>query len=372
MKRVIVSVTTDLIIDQRVHKVCLFLKKQGLDVMLVGRKRRNSLPLGERSYKTKRMFLLFDRGPLFYAEYNIRLFFFLLFKRVDILVSNDLDTLLANYLISKMKGAKLVYDSHEYYTELPELQERKFVRSIWKCIEARILPKITHCYTVSESVAEAYHKEYGIRMGVVRNVPMANMKSMALGARIQNPPLAENLKLIMYQGTLNTGRGIYQVLDAMVLLDGVLFVIVGDGYDLENIKKRTAELKITDKVKFTGQVPLEQLPAYTSQADLGLVLEENVGLSYLYSLPNKLFDFIHAGVPVLASSLVEIKRIYEKYEIGEMIENYDPKHIAGKINFMLSNNDKRALWKENLKKAAEEYCWENEEKELKKIYEEVL
>ena len=172
----------------------------------------------------------------------------------------------------------------------------------------------------------------------------------------------------MYQGTLNTGRGIYQVLDAMVLLDGVLFVIVGDGYDLKNIKKHAAELKITGKVKFTGQVPLDQLPAYTSQADLGLVLEENVGLSYLYSLPNKLFDFIHAGVPVLASPLVEIKKIYEKYEIGEMIESHDPGHIAGKINFMLNNNDKRALWKENLKKAAEEYCWENEEKELEKIY----
>ena len=176
----------------------------------------------------------------------------------------------------------------------------------------------------------------------------------------------------MYQGTLNTGRGIYQVLDALVFLDGVLFMIVGDGYDLKNIKKHTAELKITDKVKFIGQVPLEKLPAYTSQADLGLVLEESLGLSYLYSLPNKLFDFIHAGVPVLASPLVEIKKIYEKYEIGEMIENYDPKHIAGKINIMLSNNDKKALWKENLKKAAEEYCWENEERELEKIYEEVL
>jgi len=361
----IVSVTTDLIIDQRVHKVCLFLKKRGLDVMLVGRKRRNSLPLGERSYKTKRMFLLFDRGPLFYAEYNIRLFFFLLFKRVDILVSNDLDTLLANYLISKIKSAALVYDSHEYYTELPELQERKFVRSIWKCIEAGILPKIAHCYTVSESVAKAYHKEYNIQMAVVRNVPNSPAPEL--------PSTREwDGAIIMYQGTLNTGRGIYQVLDAMVLLDGVLFMIVGDGYDMENIKKHTAELKIIDKVKFVGQVPLDQLPAYTSQADLGLVLEENVGLSYLYSLPNKLFDFIHAGVPVLASPLVEIKRIYEKFEIGEMIENHDPGHIAGKIKFMLNNNDKRMLWKENLKKAAEEYCWENEEKELEKIYRELI
>ena len=199
MKRVIVSVTTDLIIDQRVHKVCLFLKKHGLDVVLVGRKRKNSLPLGERSYKTKRMFLLFDRGPLFYAEYNIRLFFFLLFKRIDILVSNDLDTLLANYLISKMKGAKLVYDSHEYYTELPELQERKFVRSIWKYIEASILPKITHCYTVSQSVAEAYHKEYGIRMGVVRNVPMLVFSTQSSvgnsqSAKLSTQPPTSNIK----------------------------------------------------------------------------------------------------------------------------------------------------------------------------------
>ncbi|MFH1320447.1 MAG: glycosyltransferase [Bacteroidota bacterium] len=369
MKKTIVSVTTDLVIDQRVHKVCLFLKKRGLEVILIGRKRRKSLLVDKRSYVTRRMFLFFDKGPLFYAEYNIRLFFFLLFRKADVLVSNDLDTLLPNYLISKIKRTVLVYDSHEFFTELPELQERKFIRGIWKCIEGGILPKIKHCYTVSKSIAEAYEKKYKIQMRVVRNVPMQN----TLIKLSKSSELLESLhrgekKIIMYQGTLNIGRGIYKVLDAMLLLENVLFVIVGDGYDLENIKKRVDELELSNKVKFTGEVPFDQLAAYTCRADIGLLLEENMGLSYLYSLPNKLFDFIHAGVPVLASPLFEIKKIFENYEIGEMIENHYPGHIAEKIKFMLNNKEKIIIWKENLKNAAMEYCWENEEKELEKIY----
>ena len=130
MKRVIVSVTSDLVYDQRVHKVCLFLKKQGWEVTLVGRKRRISFPLDERSYVTKRMFLLFEKGPLFYAEYNIRLFLFLLFNRAHVLVSNDLDTLLSNFMISKIKNTELVYDSHEYFTGAAGLTNKPFYLQI--------------------------------------------------------------------------------------------------------------------------------------------------------------------------------------------------------------------------------------------------
>ena len=157
--RAIVSVTNDLYTDQRVHKVCLFLESQGYSVLLVGRKRKNSIPLPERSYATKRLNLFFDSGVKFYAEYNMRLFFLLLFKRVKILVSNDLDTLLANYTVTKFKpNVQLCYDSHEYFTEVPELINRPRVQKIWEGIEAWIFPKIKSIYTVNNSISKLYQE----------------------------------------------------------------------------------------------------------------------------------------------------------------------------------------------------------------------
>src|SRR5436190_16025695 len=141
-RKIILSVTNDLTSEQRVHKVCLFLDRNGFDVTMVGRRRRKSLPLDQRSYKTKRLFLFFERGPLFYAEYNLRLFWYLLFHRADILVANDLDTLVANYYASKFKGIILVHDSHEYYTGVPELEGRPLVKNIWKSIEKHIFPEL--------------------------------------------------------------------------------------------------------------------------------------------------------------------------------------------------------------------------------------
>ena len=128
MKRIIVSVTNDLVSDNRVHKVCTSLESMGNKVLLIGRKFSNSHSVN-RDYKIKRFSLLFNKGPLFYAEYNFRLFFLLLFSRADIYLANDLDTLYANYLASKIRGKVLVYDSHEYFTEVPELIGRNFVRN---------------------------------------------------------------------------------------------------------------------------------------------------------------------------------------------------------------------------------------------------
>ena len=133
-KSIIVSVSNDLSHDQRVAKVCSSLYSEGYNVLLVGRKLSNSQPI-VRAYKTHRIKLLFKKGFLFYAEFNLRLFFYLLFKNTHVYHSNDLDTLLANWLSAKLRNKKIVYDTHEYFTGVPEIQNKPFIKWSWKTIE---------------------------------------------------------------------------------------------------------------------------------------------------------------------------------------------------------------------------------------------
>ena len=151
MKKVSLSVINDLVTDNRVHKVAVSLQRMGFEPLLIGRMLPESLPV-ERSYFTYRMKLVFRKGPLFYLGYNLRLFFYLLKSDTEVFVANDLDTLPANYLISRIKRKPLVYDSHEYFTEVPELIGRPVVRAIWKGIERLLVPQVDAAYTVPQFI----------------------------------------------------------------------------------------------------------------------------------------------------------------------------------------------------------------------------
>ncbi len=369
MKKAIVSVINDLSTDQRVHKVCNTLYKLGYDVTLVGRKQQKSLPLTKRDYKTKRMFLLFEKGPFFYAEFQIRLFFYLLFHKANVLVSNDLDTLLPNYLISKFKNYQLVYDTHELFCEVPELQANPAKKNIWKGIERWIFPKLKYVFTVNDSIAKIYTDEYRVDVRVVRNIPLlsAHTENSAISKTELNLPIDK--KIIVLQGAgINIDRGAEEAVQAMQYISNVLLLIIGSGDVLDILKQMVVHLKLTDKVQFIDKVPFDKLMQYTRHADLGLTLDKDTNINYRYSLPNKLFDYIHAGVPVLASNLVEVKKVITTYAIGGCIENYNPQHIADKMNFILNNEETLQVWKKNCKIASEKLNWEKEEQQLIDVY----
>ncbi len=362
-KKIIVSVTNDLVSDNRVHKVCTTLLQMGFDVLLVGRMLPHSADI-QRDYGIKRMMLIFKKGPFFYAEYNLKLFCFLLFAKSDVLLSNDLDSLAANYFASTIRNKPLVYDSHEYFTEVPELIGRPRIRKIWERIEAGILPKIKYAYTVCDSIAKVYRQKYGTDFKVVRNLPRS--RKLAL-KKTEN-----ETKIVLYQGAVNVARGLKQAILAMKYLDGVEFVIAGDGDIKTELEELVKAEKLENKVRFTGRLPLEKLEELTIQADLGLSIEEDFGLNYRFTLPNKLFDYIQAQVPVLVTNLPEMAAIVDKYQVGTITDSLDPELLAKKIKESLFDQEKRKIWKENLPAAAKELVWENEEKVLVEIFSNVI
>lgn len=363
MKRVIVSVINDLVTDQRVNKSCLTLQKMGYEVLLVGRRQRKSPPMDDRSYKTHRMKLLFEKGPLFYAEYNTRLFFFLLFHNANLLLSNDLDTALPNYFISRLKGIRMIYDSHEYFTETPELVHRPKVQKVWKRIEGFVVPRLKEMITVCDGIANLFQQKYGVKCHVVRNIPPRAALPPKGDKKALNLP--EDKHLLVLQGSgINIQRGAEELVEAMRYLDDCYLMVIGGGDVLPTLKQMAKDLRIEDRIKFLPRMPYQQMMAYTQLAELGFVLDKDTNLNYRFCLPNKLFDFIQAGVPIVASELVEVGKIIRKYHIGLFIPDHDPKSIAATIRQGLGD----ASLKSGLARAAEELCWENEQQTLIEIY----
>lgn len=365
LKKVIVSVTNDLSTDQRVDKVCCTLSNMGFDVELVGRKLPGSFPL-HRSYKTHRMSLVFKKGPLFYAEYNTRLWWYLLTHRVNLLVSNDLDTLPANFVVHKIKRIPIVYDSHEFYTETPELVNRPFVQGIWLWIEKRIFPRLTDIFTVNDSIAALYEQKYGKKLFVVRNLPRKNVSVKKILPEDLGFKSGEHLIILQGAG-INIQRGAEEAIQAMEFVPDAKLLIIGGGDVVDDLKKLAAERNLNGRVIFMPRKPYNELMEYTAVAEIGLTLDKDTNINYRFSLPNKLFDYINAQTPVLASPLTEIRKIVENYKVGVLIENHDPRHIADKINFMLQNNYKAKL-KENLINASSVLNWEAEEEVLRSVY----
>lgn len=356
-KRIILSVSSDLSTDQRVLKVARSCFNNGYDVLLVGRKLKNSQPL-VLPFKYKRLRLMFNRSALFYAELNVRLFLLLLFSRSDIFLSNDTDTLPSNFLAAKIRRKKLVFDAHELFPEVPELANRLKVKRFWEKLEDSVFPKLTHSYTVCKSIADYYSNKYGIDMKVVRNVPYF-YSSKSPEIKLNYP----DKKIILYQGALNAGRGLEWMLEAMPFIENAMLVIIGDGDIRAELEMLTTKLKIENKVVFLGKISGETLHEYTPSAAIGLCLLEEKGLSYYYALPNRIFDYIQANVPVLATRFPEIANIVETYKTGFLVDHYEPNYLARVINDMLDFPFSTT----HFETTAKELCWENEESLLMEV-----
>jgi glycosyltransferase involved in cell wall biosynthesis len=292
---------------------------------------------------------------MFYVEFNIRLFLFLLFKKMDILCAIDLDTIIPCYYISCIKNIPRVYDAHELFSEMKEIVTRPGIQQFWLAVERKYTPRFRLGYTVSQSIATEFNKRYGVDYAVIRNLPLKTDDVSVTPSRV-----------IIYQGAVNEARGFEQLIPAMRDIPICLY-IYGDGNFYPQVGALIKQYNVADKVKLMGKKKPEELSAITASAYIGVNLVENTGLNQYYSLANKFFDYINAGVPQISMRFPEYENINKIFEVAVLIDDITVEAIVNAFN-QLSRQDVYDRLKANCLKAREVYNWQNEENKLVGFY----
>ncbi len=364
-KKITVSVISDLTTDQRVIRICNTLQQMGFEVTVIARAFKDSLPLDAYSFASKRIRCHWRKGIFQYAEFSFKLFFSILFCKTDYFLANDLDTLVPNYIVSKLRRKKLIYDTHEYFTGVPELRDSHLKRKCWKIIEDYIFPTLKTVYTVNESVKNKYREEYGNEIAIVRNVPVTSTTENA-----ERPASWQNKMVLLLQGAgINEGRGGLELMEAMLLLpDDYLLVYIGSGNQWELLQHKRIEWKLEQKVEMIGKVSPSKLKLYTPHAQIGFSLDSFEDLNCLFNLPNKIFDYIHAGVPIIATDIPEVGAVIKQYGVGIRLINNEPETIAAAVKEMMDDAAGYQDFKKNCIAASKVLCWENEKEKLITIY----
>ena len=357
MKSLVFTVTTDLNYDQRMIRICTSLQAAGYTVLLIGRRHSASLPLQRRPFKQKRLFCFFKKGKGSYVEYNLRLFIYGLFKKFDLICAIDLDTILPCYLLSRLKGSKRVYDAHELFCEMKEVKTRPSIYHIWKWLERKTVPHFPHGYTVNGPIQQILFEEYGVQYAVIRNIPL--LKEL--------PEKIATEQYIIYQGAVNEGRSFETLIPAFASIDCPLWIF-GDGNFYEQAVQLTQHYGLGKKVVFKGKRLPEELRIITQNAILGITLFENNGLSNYYSLANRFFDYIHAGIPQVCVNYPVYKALNQQYGIAVLIDDLAPQTIAHAINGLIHDKNEMNRLKENCIKARTVLNWQEEEKVLLQFY----
>ncbi|TSA58702.1 MAG: glycosyltransferase [Sediminibacterium sp.] len=339
------------------QRICNALASAGYSVTLVGRTIKNNPPLTNCNFHQKRIDLFAKKGPLFYIEYNIRLFFYLLFQPADLICAIDLDTILPCYFASRLKGTKRVYDAHEYFTEQKEIVSRPSIYKIWMAIEKFSVPKFKDGYTVNNWIAAAFEKRYGVQYQTIRNLPVKYP--------LESAPKTD--KFILYQGAVNEGRCFETLIPAMKNVDCKL-VIYGNGNFLTQSLSIIKSNLLTNKVSIEPAIPPAELRKITPTAYIGLTLFDQAGLNQYYSLANRFFDYIMAGIPQLCVDYPEYRAINDVYEVAYLIPNTESETIAAALNKLLDDNVLYKRLQLNCLKARETLHWNHEQLDLFDFY----
>lgn len=313
-------------------------------------------------------------GPIKYLEYMARTLRFLLQSDFDVVHVHDLDPLPVAWIYGRLRGAKVVYDSHELYTEQDGFGGVK--QQIYGAIERFLLKRVNAVIAANESRARIMRDEYGCPQlpTVILNIPETRkpVKCNHLRRFIEQQrgaPLSKADKIVLYQGGLSAARGLENIVRAFSELPGwYYFVLMGYGPLKEPLRRLINKCGLSDRVFIHPAVPYKDLHEYSCSADLGVISYLNTSRNKYYCAPNKLFEYAMAGIPMVGSDLPEIRRIIERYKVGSLFDPENPASIAGAIQTCLSTKERYIEMKLGLEQVVNDYRWDFEAAKLLSLY----
>lgn len=352
-----VAVTNDLNQDQRMHRICTTLHNLGFHVTLIGRSKRDSQKLYSQVFDQYRLPLFFQSGILFYIEYHIRLFIYLLLSASpQILFSVDLDTALPVRAAAFFRRSTVIHDAHELFTDVPELMHSPIKRWIWTMVGNLTMKGFDHRFTVNDSLSRILESKYGCTFVSMRNLPTAKEKSTA--------HLDAKRPYIWYQGVLNEGRGLEQMIAAMESLSDFDFRIAGEGDKSLSLRLQAEESVAADRIIFHGWMSADEMHSWASNAWLGInLLDRNAG-NYYHSLANRTFDYIQAELPAVHMDFPEYRAVVSEYNVGVLIDDLDVETITNMIHSLQKNHSQYERLKMACSRAKSKLTWESESKNM--------
>lgn len=354
--------TNDIFSDQRIQRVAHTLDDAGYDITILYRNKgsRN----GYYNWKCRGIKMMFNRGTLFYLEFNLRSFIYLIFKQFDIVTSTDVDTIIACRLAAWIKRKPLIFDAHEHFTMVPELIGRPFKQKIWRMVEKIFIRNLAGAYTVNKTLADIFTERYRLPFIAIRNLPISKPDF-----QVPAKELPLNLPVILiYQGAINQGRGIELYIEAMDQLPRCELWLIGEGDLDEKVRMLVDDSSSKQRIKIKGLISPKELPEITAQAQIGLNLLDPNSDSYFNSLANRYYDYIKAGIPSIHMNFPEYKKANELHNTGILLSQFTSDALVHAIQSLITDPKLYYLLSENCDLAFQENNWEKESSKLLKLY----
>lgn len=289
--------------------------------------------------------------------------------KADVVHSHDVNTLPTAWIAAKLSGAKMIYDAHEISSSREGYSAFSKLVS-W--LEAGLMPRVQGAITTTEIRAKFFARMYGVKRPVVlQNRPRSQVLMTSNRLR-EELDLEEGRPIVVYQGGLQPGRGLEGLVRAAEKVSNAYFVFIGSGLLEVTLKDLAIDLGLRERVHFIPTVPLDQLPSYTASADVGVQPIENTCLNHYSTDSNKLFEYVQAGLPVVASDLPEIRRVVKEYNLGKLVSPGNAEELEFALIKMVEDAEIRRYYAENSSAASEKLTWEEQEHKLLDLYAAVI